>query len=194
MRRTALLGLVGLLVLGLGTGALALVAKDGEVIDARRSLAWQAGEGPGLVNLADAQKHCAALAPAGAWRVPSKGQLLGLVDVKAGTPAIDRKLFPQAAAVRYWTDTKGGTSDFDVWVVDFTKGKPFFNSSKAVNARVRCVREMRAASGPRLSRLSGDLFRCRPRPRGRAARPTGEPAGRRRRGSAPRAAGQAGCG
>jgi hypothetical protein len=105
---------------------------DGTVTDPTTMLTWkrcaegQTWTGSDCSGTATAYTWTAAVGLNGggfagkSWRLPSKDELSGLVDLNF-SPTITATAFPNAPAVKFWT----GTSDTDpenAWVVDFGTG------------------------------------------------------------------------
>ena len=117
-------------------------AATGTVKDLNTGLVWQRGYSAGTWKAA--KQHCSKLSRAGGgWRLPSRDELLGLVD-KSRTPTIDSHAFIMAddntfAGQWFWSATPFQNESSRAWVVDFSDG----NSDDAVvtyGSRVRCVR------------------------------------------------------
>jgi hypothetical protein len=108
------------------------VVNAGVVVDQVTRLRWQTAVQPGIANLGDAMSYCATqFGPT--WRVPTRIELVSLVDFARYDPAIDPAFIVNDAgaliANRFWTAS--GT-----WVVDFVTGEV----TNAGGAQlVRCV-------------------------------------------------------
>jgi len=74
------------------------------------------------------------------WRLPTPVELSGIVDsgAVAAAVAIDTGLFPDTAAVAYWTSTESVQDPASSWVVEFDNGAVGI-ASQANAARVRLV-------------------------------------------------------
>ncbi len=115
-------------------------AAKGIVVDQVTKLTWQRDSGPGLYDWAKARTHCADLVQAGYddWRLPTRIELLSLVDSTKLAPSIDTNAFPGAPGEVFWTASLR-TGWEGAWYVDFTNGS--INSDLEVGLyRVRCVR------------------------------------------------------
>ena len=69
---------------------------------------------------ADAKDAAAAAAKreAKAWRIPTKDELVALVDMAAKKkPRIDLKAFPQTPAKLFWALRPGSDDDLNAWLV-----------------------------------------------------------------------------
>jgi hypothetical protein len=118
---------------------------SGTVYDTRTKLTWQQTVDTKLRKWADAKTYCASLSLAGSgWRLPTRSELLSLLDRTRSSPAIDPTAFPNAPATQFWTGTaslpQAGTGAAQAWLVDFTDGNAWFNGVSTAVYRVRCVR------------------------------------------------------
>lgn len=73
------------------------------------------------------------------WRLPTKTELLNIVDYGELSPSIDTSAFENTTSDLYWTATsyEGGASN--AWIVDFGYGNAT-TMDKQSNAHIRCVR------------------------------------------------------
>jgi Protein of unknown function (DUF1566) len=97
-----------------GAGFTALDAAS--VRDGATCLVWRRTAAPDTYTFAGAKAYCADLG--GGWRVPTRKELAGLVDVSAAAPTIPRKAFPDTPEAAFWTSTK--VSAAQAWAIDFT--------------------------------------------------------------------------
>jgi hypothetical protein len=124
------------------------ISADGqEVTDTQAKLTWRrCAEGLSFdgttckgkatkFTFAAAKKHAAAQAPVGAqaWHVPSKVEMLTLVDKsQKKKPRIDGKAFPGTPAKLFWAVRPEDRDNLNAWIVDFGNGKVYGNTgSKA---------------------------------------------------------------
>src|SRR5262249_29272662 len=105
---------------------------DGTVTDGVTGLMWQrtvplaGGENEGYFTADEASKYCSetlsdsALGGHHDWRLPSRIELLSLVDYNIATPGptIDTGAFPNTPAEQYWTRI----AQLGPWFVDFSSG------------------------------------------------------------------------
>jgi hypothetical protein len=151
----------GLATLATATGALLamspahaegryVVSADGqEVTDTQTKLIWQrcavgqkwdgktcAGKAT-KVSLPDAKAMGANMTPA--WHVPTKDELVSIVDKSAKKPAIDKAAFPGTPSDIFWATQPGTADNLNAWIVQFKTGKVFANTHKA-KYLVRLVR------------------------------------------------------
>lgn len=61
------------------------------------------------------------------WRVPTKDELLGVVDL-ASVPTIDTAWFPNTQAANYWSISPDPTYAYASWYVNFYNGSAFKNT------------------------------------------------------------------
>lgn len=74
------------------------------------------------------------------WRVPTISELNSIVDLKKQNPAINKSLFPNPPAVRFWSASPYvNNSDNGVWFVHFNEGINY-TDGKNYNYNVRLVR------------------------------------------------------
>jgi len=113
------------------------------VLDRETSLIWTRDDLPcGSVNWKAAKKACTDLTLAGAadWRLPTRKELLTLVDDTRHSPAIDTTFFPACKSDWYWTSTPAAYSPGDyAWFVDFLNGNSDWDSQRS-GYHVRAVR------------------------------------------------------
>ncbi len=98
---------------------------DATVTDTKTGLVWERRP-PGMrQQWKEAMARCAALAPAGSWRLPTIKELQTIVDENAtAMPWIDQTAFPMTNVdmqpTQYWSSTPGLDPLWDdAWVVDF---------------------------------------------------------------------------
>ena len=122
------------------------ISSDGqEVTDTTAKLAWRrCAEGlrwdgkecTGKLKTfkyGEAKDAAAAAAKADtrAWRIPTKDELVTLVDKTAKKkPLIDVKAFPQTPAKPFWALRPGSDDDLSAWLVNFANGKVTGNAGQ----------------------------------------------------------------
>ena len=94
------------------------------------------------VNHAAAEKACAALGDG--WRLPTRIELLSLVDDTRSEPAIDVARFPDTQSAAYWTATPLASDSSYAWIVLFGYGGASGCRRDYYNAFVRAVRSSSA--------------------------------------------------
>lgn len=127
-----------------------VVSADGqEVTDTQTKLIWQrctvgqkwdgktcSGKAT-KVSLPDAKAMGASTSPA--WHVPTKDELLSIVDKTVKKPAIDKAAFPGTPPAIFWATQPGTADSLNAWIVQFKTGKVYANTHKA-KYLVRLVR------------------------------------------------------
>jgi hypothetical protein len=127
-------------------GRFSISANGQEVGDASSHLTWrrcvegQRWDGKtcsGTVlkfTYAEAKRRARAAAQAGApaWRLPTRDELVGLVDRKLkGKPKIDLDAFPKTPTTPQWATRPGSDDDLNAWLVSFGNGKVTGNAGMA---------------------------------------------------------------
>jgi hypothetical protein len=112
----------------------------GTVYDTRTKLTWQQAAPDASYTQSAADSYCRSLMLAGGgWRLPTRAELLTIVDPTKAWPALDGTAFP-ATPPELWTSSPALSAPPDyVWYVEFSAGTTsvsFTNVSKGV----RCVR------------------------------------------------------
>ncbi len=120
----------------------------GTVLDERTRLVWERAARPGATTLAEARAYCEGLTTEGDdWRVPTRIELLSIVDYATRDPALSRDAFDGASeAGAYWTTSPDAQAPSTrAWTVAFGLGVA---KAEPINAafRVRCVRGLPAPS------------------------------------------------
>ena len=112
------------------------------VTDLRTGLMWQRHTSEDRFNLEAAKKYAANLRLGGYedWRVPTKDELLSIVDRTRANPAIDTEVFPDTPSHWFWTVSPDAGSSNSAWVVNFRSGNSYAFDVSSVS-RVRCVRQ-----------------------------------------------------
>jgi Protein of unknown function (DUF1566) len=73
----------------------------------------------------------AARSGAKAWRIPTKDELVSLLDKNAKKkPRIDANAFPQTPAQPFWAMRPGTDDDLNAWLVSFANGKVSGNTGQ----------------------------------------------------------------
>jgi hypothetical protein len=116
---------------------------DGTVTDNVTGLTWEGTVDSGSYAQGAAATYCANKAPAGGWRLPTRLELVSLVDftVPYPGPTIDQTNFPNTPAALYWASSADVGFSGYAWGVDFNFGTTFYNAvTPAFTFRVRCLR------------------------------------------------------
>jgi hypothetical protein len=121
---------------------------DGTVKDNVTGLVWQKAVDMTAQKLSwdDAKSYCAALTLAGrTWRLPTRIELLSLVDFTRVGPAIDTKTFPNVPGGAYhwtsspWVVSQISTKPQDSWIVNFYEGLTSNAGARTDAEYARCV-------------------------------------------------------
>ena len=64
------------------------------------------------------------------WRIPSREELVGLVDMTK-KPRIDPMAFPATPSLPFWAAKQDSTDDLNAWLVSFANGKVRANLGEA---------------------------------------------------------------
>lgn len=119
---------------------------NGTISDLNTGLVWQKGDAQNDVGRIwqEASDYCAALSLGGRtdWRLPSKRELISIVNYGTAYPSIDKRYFPSCRSYGYWsaTTTGGDEERYEAWVVAFDEGR-FYRYPKGYEINVRCVCE-----------------------------------------------------
>jgi hypothetical protein len=97
---------------------------DGTITDDVTTLVWQKQDDGVTKNWADAITYCDNLTLGGQtnWRLPSRLELVSLIDNGTSNPAVNTTYFPNTSSYIYRTSTKYGGSASDSWGVNFSFG------------------------------------------------------------------------
>jgi len=123
---------------------------DGSVTDNVTGLVWEKApssdlacpgsniDPPGTCTPAQAAAYCAS--KGGAWRLPTRRELMTLVDydVVAPGPTIDATAFPGTSPQPYLTSSPYASDPTQVWAVSFANGNAAGRATSAIGW-VRCV-------------------------------------------------------
>ena len=147
--RLATLGIriatLSLLTLGAGTGQAQgrfTTSADGqEVTDTASKLTWRrCAEGLAfdgktckgkLAKFKYADAKAAAASAGKGWRIPSREELVALVDMAKKKPHIDPMAFPGTPSAPFWATKAGSDDNLNAWLVSFANGKVRANLGEA---------------------------------------------------------------
>lgn len=120
--------------------------RDGEIHDTRTHLIWQrcsvgqrwSGERGCVGVIQQMSWPDAAQQSDRRWRLPTRQELVSLIESECGSPAIDERAFPDMELTKlwYWTSTREGAL---VWYVAFGGGTARAGGPLELNS-VRLVR------------------------------------------------------
>jgi hypothetical protein len=113
----------------------------GMVVDNITGLMWQQAVPAGTYDWAQAKAYCSTLALGGYsdWRLPTRIELVSLLDFGHSSPAIDTTYFPSTPPDAFWSSSPLAGSSSSAWFVDFNSGKSRENGVSNTG-KVRCVR------------------------------------------------------
>ncbi len=118
-------------------------SKPGIVIDRVTKLMWQRELSAATYNIDNADSACPGVRIGGYddWRLPSRLELVTLVDFTRTKPAIAADIFPTPLGTFLWSSTPFFMpfSGEEKWMYGFDAGSPVRGWSQT-NAPVRCVR------------------------------------------------------
>jgi hypothetical protein len=110
--------------------------------DPATGLEWQAVPFAESMTWAEAEKACSELRLGGHadWRMPTRIELLSIVDDTRHKPAIDTDAFPETPSAWFWTSTPYAANPAEyAWVVYFGSGGSY-DGLRGYRYRVRAVR------------------------------------------------------
>ncbi len=84
--------------------------------------------------------NAAGLCGAKNWRIPSKMELVELVNMNRFNPSIDITYFPNTKNSNYWTSSPYAVNSHDAWYVNFYGGHSYLNLRSNYD-HVRLVRD-----------------------------------------------------
>lgn len=114
----------------------------GVVVDEVTGLVWQASVPNDFQTFDDAQRTCGLLKLANHddWRLPSRIELVSLLDMARTQPSINVNSFPDAPSEWFWTSSVDVGHPGSAWYVYFYAGYPK-TDDKGNRFAVRCVRD-----------------------------------------------------
>jgi hypothetical protein len=116
------------------------------VVDRVTGLTWQRVVSADSYGWSEAADHCACLTLAGHddWRLPTRIELVSLIDVRRQSPAIDPLAFPDTPSTWFWTSSPAADVPGAAWYVAFFDGDTH-HMDVETPYRARCVRAGAAA-------------------------------------------------
>jgi len=115
---------------------------DGSITDNNTGIMWQQND-DGIARTWDqAVAYCDGLTLAGYsdWRLPSKKELVSIVNYGLVNPSIDIHYFPATRESYYWSSTTYVGDPVSAWVVGFYSGDFRYDYHKDSSLYVRCAR------------------------------------------------------
>lgn len=90
------------------------------VTDKVTGLRWQRAASTALYSWEEGKKYCEALVVDGkSYRLPTRIELLSLLDPTRIAPAIDSQAFPSTASEPFWSSSSFAGGRADAWSIDF---------------------------------------------------------------------------
>jgi hypothetical protein len=115
-------------------------ASGATVHDVTTGLEWQRAAPEGSFTLVQAKEYASQLAlDGGGWRLPTVGELSGIVDLSRMGPAIDTEAFPNTPPGWFWSATPYAGGEGRACVVFFDGGYAYYGHG-GYDSAVRCVR------------------------------------------------------
>lgn len=81
-----------------------------------------------------------SLCGANDWRMPTRLELMGIVDNNSYSPAIDTQYFPQTRSSWFWSSSPNANDSRNAWSVSFGNGNVSANGKYSDGSHVRLVR------------------------------------------------------
>ena len=124
-------------------------ATPGVVVDRVSGLMWQRKLPNTFLTRADAERQCDDLVLGGHhdWRLPSRIELVSLIDTTRTQPSIDTEAFPSTPSDWFWTSSLAADDPSAAWYVYFYFGYPKTDDMTS-RFSVRCVRSDRLFRRP----------------------------------------------
>ncbi len=123
-----------------GPRAQSFTLTDNVATDNVTQLVWQRHAPAGTYTWPEAEQYCACLSLEGQtdWQLPSRMELVSIVDYTRQDPALDPAVFPDTPFEWFWSASPVAF-DTRYWYVAFWDGNTHANSPDQ-EYRVRCVR------------------------------------------------------
>jgi RNA polymerase sigma factor (sigma-70 family) len=124
---------------------------NGTVRDNVTCLTWQRTPAPATYTFTQAKAYCAGLTLAGGgWQLPTRIQLMSIVDPAHSGPAIDSTAFPGTPAQYFWTSSPWfvTTPPLHAWIFNFYEGMESNAALETGAYQVRCVQSADGAGSP----------------------------------------------
>jgi hypothetical protein len=114
----------------------------GEVaVDPGTGLMWQRRPASEQLEWEAAKEYCDCLVLAGHedWRLPTRIELVSLVDYRRQEPSIDVEAFPETPSTWYWSSSVVAGESAVAWYLSFMDGNTH-EAAREMTYGVRCVR------------------------------------------------------
>ena len=116
---------------------------NGTVTDNVTGLVWQQEDTDTKYTWEEAMTCCEdtlTLAGYSDWRLPSREELVSIVDYDTFNPSIDSTTFPNTNISYHWSSATSANNTSYAWIVNFYNGYVTY-TNKSYNNYVRCVRD-----------------------------------------------------
>ncbi len=115
---------------------------NGTVTDNITGLIWQQAVPASTYTWEQAKAYCPTLTLAGHsdWRLPSRIELVSIMDFGQGHPKVDTTYFPSTPSNYFWSSSPLAGSSSYAWRVGFSGGYTDPNNDVSNTYNVRCVR------------------------------------------------------
>lgn len=90
----------------------------------------------------NASNSGAGLCGASNWRLPSKSELISIVNNGTTSPSIDSNYFPNTELVFYWTSVTYAYLNSEAWLINFDTGRSGNDSKSATGYSIRLVHDI----------------------------------------------------
>jgi len=143
-----------------GTTYLQSYTVEGEVVlDTVTELTWQRTASSMPMSWSDANEFCESLAvDGGGFRLPSRIELVSLVDLTQSGTAIDGNAFPSTPPEGFWSASRSADISNKAWGVGFGFSTGVaFQAELTEPRRVRCVRSPATEQGASRFTVDGEL-------------------------------------
>ncbi len=119
---------------------------DQTITDNVTSLMWQQDASTNSYSQDQAIQYCSTLGLGGYsdWRIPTRIELVSIVDALTSSPRIDTTKFSGTLPFPYWTSSVPAIAPSDVYMVIFQSGATEYVGAKGSSVTVRCVRNTKA--------------------------------------------------
>jgi hypothetical protein len=116
-------------------------AGEHTVRDRVTGLEWQRNLSVPTYDWESALTYCAGLelADRADWRVPTRMELMSILNYAHESPAIDEAFFPDTPLAGFWTSSQAYGNTAQAWRVHFAVGLVLREAKTELN-HVRCVR------------------------------------------------------
>jgi len=130
------------------------------VVDNITKLKWQRKVEDVTFAWSDAVSYCENFMLDGEkWRLPTRIELLSIIDYTQPGPVIDPSVFPATPSERFWSASPFTDDSTNAWSVHFGFATTIANTSEKASAyRARCVANPSEAQAQRYTAQGGGVF------------------------------------